>query len=95
MPDAAPDSANLVTKDFHGGFVANNETVKYECKRGMKFSGDFTQTETQTTCNTNLGKYEDITDVCVPSKLVTLLPFLIRHSWRMVHCAVHVQYLPH
>ena len=66
MPDAADSTMNLVTKGYNGEYVKQGDAVQYQCKNGMKFSGNFSKEYTETTCTA--GAYDAITleeDKCV------------------------------
>ncbi len=58
-----------MTKEYDGENYDDAEILKYQCKFGMKFSDNFGQTETQTTCDAGNNEFTDLTETCVPSKI--------------------------
>ncbi len=57
------------------------QTVEYQCKYGMKFSGDFSKPKTETTCREATNDYETITETCVPSKLQNQSTSILRNQY--------------
>ncbi len=46
------------------------QAVKYKCRNGMKFSGNFSQIETEAaTCNASANEFQDLTETCVHSEI--------------------------